>query len=48
MPIGPSFVIAGLDPAIHAASRRVYALRPDLRAPLFSMDMRVKPAYDEQ
>ncbi len=41
------FVIAGLDPAIHAAARLVLTFRSAL-SPHFSMDHRVKPGGDEE
>src|SRR5580658_9942164 len=42
----PSFVIAGLDPAIHAEGVLGLDIRSSRTAPLLSMDTRVKPADD--
>jgi hypothetical protein len=42
---GFPFVIAGLDPAIHARSRLVHPGRSN--SPHFRMDHRVKPGGDE-
>jgi hypothetical protein len=43
----PCFVIAGLDPAIHAAKTLRQNFGPAL-VPHFSMDHRVKPGGDEE
>jgi hypothetical protein len=39
-------VVAGLDPAIHAAVR-LQRTGDEVDTPRLSMDTRVKPAYDE-
>jgi hypothetical protein len=44
----PIIVIAGLDPAIHAASRRARAALMVQSEPWVNMDARVKPAHDEE
>jgi hypothetical protein len=41
-------VIAGLDPAIHAAPWHELVPRMFLREPWVTMDARVKPAHDDE
>jgi hypothetical protein len=43
----PSFVIAGLDPAIHTAWALPRSFREHACLRRVSMDARVKPAHDE-
>ena len=42
----PTLVMAGLDPAIHAADPELWCSRLGSAARWVCMDTRVKPAYD--